>query len=122
MDSNNDHIITRNEWRGSTTSFDVHDWNGDGRLSGDEVRVGASPQSNNQGRQSSALNDWSDAQFRQLDQNRDNRLSRGEWRFDIEDFIRLDRNRDNMLSLNEFALGDIDDDRGDRFSDLDLNR
>jgi len=122
MDRNGDQIITRSEWNGSSTSFNVHDWNGDGRLSGDEVRVGAPPVSTGRGRQSGDFNDWSDARFRQLDQNRDNRISPSEWRFDIEDFIRVDRNRDNMLSANEFALGDIDDDRGDRFDDLDLNR
>ncbi len=41
MDRNNDGVITRQEWNGSAQSFDVHDWNGDGRLSGEEVRVGA---------------------------------------------------------------------------------
>ena len=41
MDRNNDGVITRQEWQGSNQSFDVHDWNGDGRLSGEEVRVGA---------------------------------------------------------------------------------
>ena len=41
MDRNNDRVITRAEWRGSAQSFKVHDWNGDGKLSGDEVRVGA---------------------------------------------------------------------------------
>jgi hypothetical protein len=33
MDRNRDGIITRNEWNGSAQSFDMHDWNGDGRLS-----------------------------------------------------------------------------------------
>ena len=41
MDANHDGRITRNEWRGSDRSFDNHDWNGDGVLSGDEVRPGA---------------------------------------------------------------------------------
>ena len=41
MDRNNDRVITRDEWRGSDQSFKVHDWNGDGKLSGNEVRVGA---------------------------------------------------------------------------------
>ena len=39
MDRNGDGVITRAEWRGSDRSFEVHDWNGDGKLSGDEVRV-----------------------------------------------------------------------------------
>jgi hypothetical protein len=41
MDRNNDGVITRDEWRGSEQSFNVRDWNGDGKLSGNEVRIGA---------------------------------------------------------------------------------
>src|SRR5678815_4698332 len=41
MDTNHDGVITRAEWRGNDRSFRNHDWNGDGRLSGDEVREGA---------------------------------------------------------------------------------
>jgi Ca2+-binding EF-hand superfamily protein len=126
MDRNRDGVISRQEWRGSQQSFDVHDWNRDGRLSGDEVRTGASwpnrNQGQNQGQQSTAFWDWSEAQFQQLDRNRDSRISRIEWaRYDIEDFIRADQNGDNVLTLREFMLGDVDDDRGDRFAYLDLN-
>ena len=41
MDRNNDGVISRQEWNGSARSFEVHDWNNDGRLSGNEVRSGA---------------------------------------------------------------------------------
>ena len=41
MDSNNDGVITRAEWRGTDRAFRNQDWNGDGVLSGDEVRPGA---------------------------------------------------------------------------------
>src|SRR5689334_10760404 len=41
MDVNRDGVITRDEWRGSDRAFQNQDWNGDGRLSGNEVRVGA---------------------------------------------------------------------------------
>ena len=47
MDRNNDGVITRQEWNGSAHSFNVHDWNGDGRLSGDEVRIGGAAQCRN---------------------------------------------------------------------------
>ena len=37
LDRNGDGRISRDEWRGSERSFEVHDWNNDGVLSGDEV-------------------------------------------------------------------------------------
>ena len=125
MDENHDGVITRAEWRGSARSFASHDWNGDGRLSGDEVRIGAAWPTTGRGRGLGAIgagaNDWSEARFRQLDRNGDGRISLGEWRYEHEDFFRVDRNGDNMLTLNEFLVGDVDDDRGDRFDDLDLD-
>lgn len=122
MDANGDGVITRTEWQGSPRSFAGHDWNGDGRLAGDEVRIGASwPPSRGRGASATTLTDWSETRFRQLDRNGNGRLSRGEWRYDVEDFLRVDRNGDNQLTLNEFLIGDIDDDRGDRFDDLDID-
>ncbi len=41
--------------------------------------------------------------------------------FRLEDFIRADQNGDNVLTMREFMLGDVDDDRGDRFAYLDMN-
>lgn len=41
MDTDNDGAITRPEYRGDDQSFANHDWNGDGVLSGEEVRPGA---------------------------------------------------------------------------------
>ncbi len=120
MDRNRDGVITRAEWIGSQASFRVHDWNGDGILSGDEVRVSAPWPRNRGGGQD--YPDWTDNGFRQMDRNGDGRISRLEWRYDLEDFYRLDRNGDASVSLREFELGDIDDDRGDSFDNLDLNR
>lgn len=119
MDANGDGIITRNEWRGSARSFANHDWNGDGRLSDEEVRLGSARPS--KGVSGAYFSDWTETRFRALDRNGDNRLTRAEWRFDLEDFFRADRNGDNVLEMNEFLIGDEDDDRGDRFDDLDLN-
>jgi len=39
MDKNKDGVITRGEWRGNDQSFRQHDANGDGVLSGAEVRT-----------------------------------------------------------------------------------
>lgn len=127
MDRNNDGVIARNEWRGSAQSFRVHDWNGDGLLSGDEVRAGA-------GRRESSLEDrdfdpavedrvpaWSEAGFSNIDRNRDGRITSNEWYYDIQAFRRADRNRDGTLSRAEFLATGVDDDRDDRFEYLDVN-
>jgi hypothetical protein len=41
MDTNNDGVITRQEYRGNDQSFANHDWNNDGVLSGNELTPGA---------------------------------------------------------------------------------
>jgi len=41
MDVDKDGAITRSEYRGDDQAFGNHDWNGDGVLSGDEVKPGA---------------------------------------------------------------------------------
>jgi Ca2+-binding EF-hand superfamily protein len=130
MDRNNDREITRDEWRGSNQSFKVHDWNGDGRLAGDEVRIGAARA--DRGRDSDnfdydereyVFDDWTDRGFRALDYNRDSRITQDEWHFDREGFRRADHNGDRILSRAEFFSQDaVDDDRGDSFADLDVNR
>lgn len=127
MDRNGDGRITRDEWRGSARSFAVHDWNNDGVLSGDEVRAGgrraarqAEPEDFPEGRLE--MRDWTPRNFTNLDHNRDGRITRDEWHYEMEAFRRADRNRDNVLSRSEF-LGEAepDDERDDRFVDLDLN-
>jgi YD repeat-containing protein len=126
MDRNNDGIITRQEWNGSDRSFEVHDWNGDGQLSGPEVRVGARrtvtvEPDHVPGRYERYVN-WTKAGFTALDHNRDNRIAANEWHFDVQTFRRVDANRDNNISLAEFlGEGDADDDREDNFDDLDFN-
>lgn len=116
MDMNRDGVVTRAEWRGSQRSFELHDWDNDGLLSNNEVRVGAAWPD-----RGGDENDWTMARFRAMDGDRDGRLERSEWRYDLEDFLRVDRNADGRLELSEFLVGDVDDDRGDRFVDLDLN-
>jgi Ca2+-binding EF-hand superfamily protein len=129
MDRNHDGIITRDEWRGSDQSFRVHDWNGDGQLSGNEVRIGAArdPRARDNDNfdyyeREYTFDDWTDRGFRALDYNRDNRISRDEWHFDREEFRRADHNGDGVISRSEFFNQDgEDDDRGDSFPYLDAN-
>jgi len=124
MDTNRDGVITRDEWRGNDRSFRNHDWNGDGRLSGDEVRPGAQRPSRWDDRDIdgsiAADDDWTAERFRALDHDGNGRLARNEWHASPELFTRLDRNRDGALSAAEFTAAD-DDDREDRFADLDAN-
>ena len=127
MDTNADGRITRDEWRGSEQSFRTHDWNGDGVLAGNEVRAGAARNRNEDDFANDRrweFTDWTVEGFRTLDHNNDRRISRSEWHYDVESFVRADRNRDDMLTRAEFlnSAADTDDDRGDRFDNLDANR
>jgi Ca2+-binding EF-hand superfamily protein len=125
MDTNGDGRISRTEWRGSEQSFLRHDWNGDGVLSGDEVRAGASREwgeddDYDQTRRPEFRN-WTAKGFTNLDRNRDGEIERSEWFYDREGFIRADRNRDGVLTRAEFLNTDVDTDREDRFEYLDTN-
>src|SRR5216117_453145 len=77
MDRNNDGVITRDEWRGSDQSFNVHDWNHDGVLSGDEVRLGARRRDGSRDNvdfdsayREYEFDDWTERGFLALDHNR----------------------------------------------------
>jgi Ca2+-binding EF-hand superfamily protein len=97
MDANNDGRITRGEWRGSTRSFQVHDWNNDGMLSGDELWQGST-------RQGGTFEDEDfdrREQFEFLDVNNNGFIERREWHADAHSFAQLDRNNDNRLSRAE---------------------
>jgi Ca2+-binding EF-hand superfamily protein len=126
MDRDGDGRITREEWQGSQRSFNVHDWNGDGVLSGNEVRVGS--QRDTDMAQADHDPNWRERTlsytrngFNSLDHDRDGRIEPNEWHYQPETFRRIDRNRDNAINLNEFLGQGIDDDRGDNFDDLDYN-
>ena len=130
MDRNGDRVIARSEWQGSEQSFRAHDWDGDGVLSGDEVRLGAvrpiqdspSPDFDDPNREY-RFDDWTARGFAALDHDRDGRIARSEWHFDREGFRRADHNHDGWLSRSEFLATDaIDDDRPERFVDLDVDR
>lgn len=131
MDRNNDGRISRAEWTGSDLSFKVHDWNGDGVLSGEEVRPGARRAERRESDRDFGIpdreypfDDWTVRGFNEIDHNRDNRITRDEWHFDRETFRRVDHDRDGVISRGEFLNenAEQDDDREHRFGDLDVNR
>ena len=117
MDRDRDGVITRAEWRGSDQAFRNQDWNGDGVLSGEEVRPGAKkPQHVRE-----AVRDWNndgvvneqdaliDQRFSAYDRNNDGRITEAEWRTGSADsglFSRLDANHDRTLTMAEYASGD----------------
>lgn len=126
MDDNGDRIIQRDEWQGSDRAFSVQDWNDDGVLSGEEVRVGAQRNTNweeadhEPSRVERNLS-WSATAFTNLDHNRDGRITSDEWHYDTETFRRVDANRNNALSRAEFLGENQDDGRDINFDDLDTN-
>ena len=124
LDQNSNGSIERNEWNGTRRSFNVHDWNADGVLSGDEVAVGAQRRSRATAEEDfdpAGSTSWTPENFRQLDRNNDNRVTSSEWFHNAEFFRRADRNRDGSLTLNEFTDTAMDDDRDDAFVNLDVN-
>jgi Ca2+-binding EF-hand superfamily protein len=123
FDTNGDRVITRNEWRGSDQSFRVHDWNGDGVLSGEEVRIGARRPRTSAPDFSTddEFDDWTARGFTSLDHNRDGRITRDEWHFNQEGFVRADHNSDGVLNRSEFLGESVEDDRDDRFAYLDAD-
>ena len=107
MDRNNDRVVARAEWQGTDESFQQYDWNGDGLLSGDEVRLNAGERA--RGRDDFSydtpeydVNDWPAGRFAAIYRNHDGRIARKEWRLDRELFRRADRNSDNFVSRGEF--------------------
>jgi Ca2+-binding EF-hand superfamily protein len=124
LDRNNDGRITRDEWNGNERAFRNHDWNGDGVLSGNEVRAGAQRDTDLADHNPNSLErnlSWTRANFNSLDHNRDGRLSANEWHFDLETFRRVDANRNDSLSLQEFLGEGVDDVRDNNFDDMDWN-
>jgi EF hand domain-containing protein len=89
MDRNGDGVVTRAEWQGPDGAFRLHDSNKDGVLSGNEVFE--------PGQNRNRLD-----QFRDFDVNNDGVITRNEWHNSIASFRALDRNRDNRISRVEF--------------------
>ena len=115
MDTNGDGRVTRDEWRGNDRSFDVHDWNRDGMLSGDELRPGSRRRTDRD----------RSVRFDQLDRDNDGYLSFSEWPRDRQVFYRLDRDDDGRLSRSELADRAGNGSRlswDQRFTEMDVNR
>ena len=100
-DANRDGKVSRSEWRGTAGAFRVRDWNRDGVLSGEEVRMGAYPPEDSLEAQDFRMppND----RFDYLDANNDGRITENEWDGSLATFDRFDSNRDGRLTRAELG-------------------
>ena len=96
MDTDNDGVITRGEWRGSDQSFREHDLNHDGVLSGEEVY----PRSEN--RADRSRRDEMVARFERNDRNGDGQIARSEWTGSTAAFKRMDEDGDGTVTRQEY--------------------
>jgi len=87
MDRNHDRVIARSEWQGSDEAFRSNDWDGDGVLSGEEVRVPTGK---------------SVERFSELDTDRDGTIALNEWRRSRRAFAQLDADADGRITRQEF--------------------
>jgi Ca2+-binding EF-hand superfamily protein len=114
LDRNRNGQIERGEWRGSPRSFQIHDWNNDGVLSGDEVRTGATPPPDSL--EAEDYNMSPTDRFGYLDLNNNGYIDRNEWDGSLDTFYELDRNSDSRLTRAELNRG-----RRATFAALDVN-
>jgi hypothetical protein len=99
MDANNDGVISRTEWRGSRQSFEVHDWNNDDVLTGDEINEASARRGRTVDDEAFDTMD----SFEYLDVNNNNRIEAQEWHGTVAAFNRLDVNNDDFLSRAEMT-------------------
>jgi EF hand len=133
MDRDNDGVVTRAEWRGTSGAFRQLDVNRDGILSGTEIWSGSDDTRQSGGRanrnndEGGSLDDGNGAfvssqqRFRELDLNQDGAITRREWNGTYASYRALDRNHDNRVTRDEFRRKTSADDAFDR-SDVGRNR
>ena len=119
LDADGNGRITAAEWSYDREDFRRADHNGDGILTQREFLGEAANDGDRaavDGGDASLVND---ARFLDLDANRDDRVSRSEWRGERVTFDRLDENRDGYLTRAELAAPDA---AAVDFSSLDSDR
>lgn len=104
LDVNRDGTVTFAEWNADDASFEAHDWDRDGILSGRELVADAvcpeiPPRAVVPGGESAEMT------YERMDADHDYRLIRHEWTGTASEFARLDFNKDGVLSPFEFGIG-----------------
>jgi hypothetical protein len=119
LDADGNGRITAAEWSYDREDFRRADHNRDGVLTRREFLGEADAERDGADADGGYASAADDQRFLDLDGNRDDRVSRGEWRGDRASFDRLDENRDGYLTRAEMAARDasVDD-----FSRLDSDR
>src|SRR3954468_1562930 len=97
MDTDNDGVITRAEWRGDDQSFREHDLNHDGVLSGEEVWPRAVTGGSDRSRREEMA-----ARFERADRNGDGQIARREWTGTTAAFKRMDQDGDGVVTRDEY--------------------
>ena len=119
LDADGNGRITAAEWSYDREDFRRADHNGDGILTQREFLGEAANDGDRAAVDGGDASSVNDARFLDLDANRDDRVSRSEWRSDRVTFDRLDENRDGYLTRAEMAAPDA---AAVDFSSLDSDR
>jgi EF hand len=103
LDADGNGRITAAEWPYDREDFRRADHNGDGILTQREFLGETGNDGDRAAGDNGNASSTADARFLDLDANRDDRVSRSEWRSDGATFDRLDENRDGYLTRAEMA-------------------
>jgi EF hand len=104
LDADGNGRITAAEWSYDREDFRRADHNGDGILTQREFLGEAANDRDRGPTDGGDASATDDARFVDLDANRDDKVSRSEWRSDRITFDRLDENRDGYLTRAEMAV------------------
>jgi EF hand len=104
LDADGNGRITAAEWSYDREDFRRADHNGDGLLTQREFLGEAANDGNRTPADGGDAATANDGRFLDLDANRDDKVSRSEWRSDRITFDRLDENRDGYLTRAEMAV------------------